>query len=455
MPELNLSEHQENYLRELLLQSEGRIKQRIELILLYRQGLQTLQVAREVGLSTSRTRYWKQQFLLLGMDIFNTGRLASQKTEDDQIIPTDDQSPIQTTQLQVSPKKPKKASTKKMKKKTIEPLEIQLDYPAVPKTPGILKEDSLAEAGRKVLLFQFAQMLANEDGTVLGEDTEKLHDMRVATRRMRAAIDIFQQAYEPSIVKPLLKGLRTTGRTLGKVRDIDVFIEKAESYLATLPIDKQSGLEPLIESWQAERVTLRNTMVEFLNSKEYLNFKRAFNGFVQTPGLGTINDSSTSHTSYTSSPSSFLVRDIVPILLYTRMGSVRSFDLVLPTASIQQLHALRIEFKKFRYTLEFFKDVLGVDAESIIGEIKKIQDHLGDLNDAEVACSILNQFLIDWDQNQMVKPICERMNPESVVIYMAYRYAERYHLMVTFPKVWEKFNTPVLTNRLSIAITNL
>ena len=455
MTNINLSEDQTNFLQELLLQSEGRIRQRVELILLYGQGLQTLQVARKVGLSTSRTRFWKQQFFLHGMDIFNLSGITTQEIHDSQTPAIDVLLPEQTFQPQPSPKKIKKVSSKKGKRETVESLEELMDYPVPQVSPGILREDSLAEAGRKVLLFHFAQMLANEEGTILGNEIEKLHDMRVATRRMRAAYDIFQQAYEPSFVKPLMKGLRATGRALGKVRDMDVFIEKAESYLAILPIDKQTGLDSLLETWQIERANLRTTMVGFLSSSGYLHFKKAFNVFVQTPGMGCKNESVKSLDSYTSSPTSFLVRDIVPILVYTRMGAVRSFEKILPTASITQLHALRIEFKKLRYTLEFFKEVLGSEVASIIDEIKKIQDHLGDLHDAEVACSILNQFLADWDEKQMERPLSERMNPEAIVVYMAYQYAERHRLMVTFTKVWDQFNTPALNNRLSLAIAVL
>jgi len=47
---------------------------------------------------------------------------------------------------------------------------------------------AMSEAGRKVLRTHFARMLANEAGTRLGEDIEELHDMRVATRRLRAVL---------------------------------------------------------------------------------------------------------------------------------------------------------------------------------------------------------------------------------------------------------------------------
>ena len=64
----------------------------------------------------------------------------------------------------------------------------------VGKSPGVLAEDHLAEAGRKVLRFHLAKMLAVEPGTRSGEDPEDLHKMRVATRRQRAAWRVFGDA---------------------------------------------------------------------------------------------------------------------------------------------------------------------------------------------------------------------------------------------------------------------
>ena len=53
--------------------------------------------------------------------------------------------------------------------------------------PGVGANDSMAQAAQKILAFQFDRVEKHEAGTLEGTDTEELHDMRVATRRMRAA----------------------------------------------------------------------------------------------------------------------------------------------------------------------------------------------------------------------------------------------------------------------------
>jgi CHAD domain-containing protein len=314
------------------------------------------------------------------------------------------------------------------------------------KSPGVEPDDNLSEAGRKVMGYHFAQMVLHESGTRQGEDIEELHDMRVATRRMRAAFEVFRDAFEPKAVKRHLKGLKATGRTLGRVRDLDVFIDKAQQYLDTLPQEERSGLEPLLSLWENDRQIDREKMLAYLNSESYANFKGNFLSFVSTPGEGAIQVPETSP---------HLVRHVLPVLVYSRLAAVRAYDSILDSATIEQLHSLRIEFKKLRYTLEFFREVLGEEAKELIEEIKGLQDHLGDLNDADVACSILRQFIDEWESRQFYKPISERENPEPVVAYLASKHAERYFLTTTFQDTWRGFDRPEMRVKLAAAIAIL
>ena len=109
------------------------------------------------------------------------------------------------------------------------------------KTPGVLAEDSVAEAGRKVLRFHLARMIAREPGTREGSNPEELHGMRVATRRQRAAWRIFGRAYRANRTKGHRTRLREIGARLGAVRDLDVLIAGVEAYLAPLPEADRNG----------------------------------------------------------------------------------------------------------------------------------------------------------------------------------------------------------------------
>lgn len=312
--------------------------------------------------------------------------------------------------------------------------------------PGVHPDDSMAEAGRKVLRYHFLQMLAHENGTRLGEDIEELHDMRVATRRMRAAFDVFGDYFDPKKTRQHRRGLRAAGRALGRVRDLDVFMEKAEHYLDTLPEMERRGLQPLLGAWSSEREAARAEMLAHLDSPEYQVFVERFNEFLRLPGEGA-------QVLPETAPQR--ARDVAPVLIYTRLAAVRAYAAVLDHAPIEQLHALRIEFKRLRYTVEYFREILAPESRAVIDEIKIMQDHLGDLNDADVACSILNDFLAGWEQSQSSLSLVERQNPEPMVNYLAAKHAERHRLLVELPAAWARFNRPEIRQYLAQAIAIL
>ncbi len=325
-----------------------------------------------------------------------------------------------------------------------------LDAEAVPEleAPGLLPGDPMSEAGRKLLWFHFLRMLKHEPGTRAGEDIEALHDMRVATRRMRAALRVFGDFYEPKVIVPLNKGLRRVTRALGPVRDLDVFEEKAGRYLEKLPDAARGGLAPLLEAWHAQREVARQKMIDFLDSSRYQKFKRTFAEFLQTEGLGARSIS-------WDLPVPYQVRHVAPRLIYTRYEAVRAYETVLHEARIETLHALRIECKYLRYTLEFLREVLAPEGEAVIEEVKAMQDHLGDLNDADVAIGMLSEFLRTWDTAQVHLPLSQRRSAEGLVNYMAARHAEKHKLLTTFPEAWAKLNREEVRRWMALSIAAL
>ena len=80
---------------------------------------------------------------------------------------------------------------------------------------------SIRAVALSVLRRHFSVMLAKEPGTRLADDIEELHDMRVATRRLRAVLSLFEDVLPVTVTK-LGSELAWLGRTLGAVRDLDV-----------------------------------------------------------------------------------------------------------------------------------------------------------------------------------------------------------------------------------------
>jgi CHAD domain-containing protein/uncharacterized protein YjbK len=317
------------------------------------------------------------------------------------------------------------------------PEEKRAEEPAPPRKTDIDPDDPMSEAGRKIVRLHFGRMLAHEPGTRLGEDAEELHDMRVATRRMRAAFQVFAPYFDAKGVKPYLKGLKRTGRALGPVRDLDVFEEKARRYLARLPADQANSLDDLLSKWAAERVSARQRMLAHLDSERHLRFVERFDQFLSTRGAGVVPLS-------VNGPASSQVRHTAPQLLYGRYEAVRAYEPLLDSASIDLLHALRIDFKRLRYVLEFFLPVLGPEAKVMIAEVKQMQDHLGDLNDADVAVQLLQGFLAGAQGGL-----------EGVQAYLRDREDERSRLLESFPAAWAHFTRPEVRRHLALAVAAL
>jgi CHAD domain-containing protein len=254
------------------------------------------------------------------------------------------------------------------------------------KNPGVAAEDLHAEAGRKVLRFHLARMLAREPGTRDGSDPEELHGMRVATRRMRAGWRVFGDAYDPDRTKLYRRRLRELAALLGGVRDLDVLIEATEAYAEAIGSPDLGGLAPLLSAWRSDRDAARQRLIIELDSKGHRRFVDDYVDFVSSPGRDVVPVQTTiPHR----------VRDTAASRIWTAYEHVRAYEAVLRWADVPTLHQLRIAAKRLRYTLEFVREPLGEDASPLIARVVALQDHLGFMNDADVAAMMARTFLVE------------------------------------------------------------
>jgi CHAD domain-containing protein len=326
--------------------------------------------------------------------------------------------------------------------------------------PGIQPDDPMSEAGRKTFRFHYRRMLYNEPGTRLGEDIEALHDMRVATRRMRAAFRVFGEYYKPKAVSPYLKGLKRTGRALGPVRDLDVFREKVQAYLNTLPESQRDSLDGFLAALEARREATRQRMLAYLDSNKYARFRERFGQFAETEGMG-----SRIYTLNGGEPHPYRVRHVAPVAVYQRLAAVRAYDEWvrpagpdIPGPPLERLHALRIACKGLRYTLEFFREVLDPDSKAVVKEIVEMQDHLGNLQDTVVASDILRNFLQSgtWGDDEAIQALpAAAGNATGAEAYLAVQQAELHYLVETFPLGWERIRGAKFSQMVAKAVAVL
>jgi CHAD domain-containing protein len=371
---------------------EGAHARRAQALLALDRGLSQVEAGRVAGLSDRRVRYWLARYRVEGAGIY----------DDEAVDPGTD---AQTAAA-----------------------------PAPKKRPDIGPSDTMTEAAAKTLRFHLAKMLEHEEGTRLGEDPEELHDMRVSTRRMRMALRVFADYLDPEVLRPVLKGLRRTGRTLGNVRDLDVFNEKTQVYLDGLSDERAGDLDGLLDAWHAEREKQREHLVTYLDGKRYRKFVERTTELLEGPveALAPQN---------IVTPRPQRVAQVLPGVLYRDMAVVWAFEGQLGglETPLPRFHALRKACKGLRYTLEFFEDVLGPGARPLIKRVKGLQDHLGDLQDAVVTSGVLRDYLTwgTWrhEGHDLPGPI-EVIIAPGAARYLCARQEEMERLVLTFPETW-------------------
>jgi CHAD domain-containing protein len=261
--------------------------------------------------------------------------------------------------------------------------------------------------------------------------------MRVATRRMRTALWIAKPYLDRSVIAHVRKGLRKTARVLGAVRDMDVFREKTEGDLAASRVDRKD-LTPLMSIWDVEHTRRRNDMLDYLSGKKYARFKETCWAQIQE--------------GFPERPAPHVLRDILPKIVRQRLDKVivRGDPIGQDDLTLKDYHRLRIDVKRLRYTLEFFRDLLGPEAAEAIEALKILQDYFGELQDAVVASGHIRaaSHFGTWESPKQVHTLWKPRagdiglttgSSDGMHAYLASREAEIKSYTAGAPDIWQRF----------------
>jgi triphosphatase len=236
--------------------------------------------------------------------------------------------------------------------------------------------DNSQSAGKvafAILRRHFATMLTHEPGVRLGEDPEELHDMRVATRRLRSALKLYAE-FLPKRAERYGRDLRYFANALGEVRDLDVHLQRLEGE----DNEDRESLERVTAALEQRRSEARRNMLEVLDSKRYERFVSDF--------------TSTLRRGRSPSPTRSIL-EVAPELIRRRYKKVRKTAEGLDADSPpEDLHDLRKKGRRLRYALEPLDGVYGKPAERMIELLKELQDNLGEHQDLVVAAGLLREL---------------------------------------------------------------
>ncbi len=271
---------------------------------------------------------------------------------------------------------------------------------------------TLGEVAFAVLRRQFTEMRDHEPETRLGEDPEELHDMRVATRRMRAAMKVFEGAL-PERAKWFREELRWVADALGDVRDLDVQMDRLETWKAEADDESSAFLDKILDVIKKRRTEARDRMLEALDSTRYERLEKSF-GEMLRRGPGAEQELAKTNG---NDPAGEPVTKVAPALIsarYRKWG--KAAGKLDETSSPEAFHDLRKKGKRLRYALEFVSEVYGKPAGKLITPLKALQDDLGDHQDAIVAAGTLRELGTTTDGPRVTRGVAFTMGV----------YAERY-----------------------------
>jgi CHAD domain-containing protein len=207
---------------------------------------------------------------------------------------------------------------------------------------------------------------------------EHVHQMRVATRRLRTAFSVFGQLDESLKAHPIVGELRWLAASLGEARNWDVLLAETFSKVS-IAFPNEASLADLAREAQVRRRRSRAALREALHSARYFSLVLNLSEFTVR-----LHEYPT------------LIVPVVPVatrVLTRRHKQLRRRARHLAALSANERHALRIAAKKLRYTAEFFASLFaGSKLDRYLRHFRRLQKALGGLNDLDTMRGLMNEL---------------------------------------------------------------
>ena len=275
----------------------------------------------------------------------------------------------------------------------------------------------------------------NEDGLRQDLDSEFLHDFRVAVRRTRSALSQVKGVLPVERVARFREEFSWLGGQTGALRDLDVYLLKLDDYRASLSEQAAVGLGALEDLLRRKQKSEHRRVARALGTKRYQRLLSDWESFLadeETPdtppgGLTPIGE---------------VARDRI---LQAHAKVIKKGRAIGPTTPDAKLHRLRIDCKKLRYLLEFFRDLYEPrQIVKVIGALKRLQDNLGDFNDLTVQQGAMEHFADELKEADA--PASALLALGQLIANLAGRHDDERR---RFHEQFERFDRPKVRKRLT------
>lgn len=233
---------------------------------------------------------------------------------------------------------------------------------------GVSARTDLGTAAPALLLAKAEPLFRLEEAARGGADMDAVHDMRVASRRLREAMRLLAPIYPGREFRTWYRRVRDITRMLGPVRDADVFIDD----FSRMGRDLGDGGKRAVAFLVGYRMGVRGHDLERLNSDlSHLDLEANRRSFTKL-----------ARSAVSSPDSSRSLADFAHAAIAERAAVVAGAQpLALAERRILEQHALRIDYKRLRYALEAFAPCYGDDFQALHATLTSFQDTLGNLHD--------------------------------------------------------------------------
>ncbi|ALA61103.1 CHAD domain-containing protein [Nitrospira moscoviensis] len=224
-----------------------------------------------------------------------------------------------------------------------------------------------AEHLKAVLRRHEHHLLIHDPGTRLGTDPEDLHQLRVATRKLRAIFRAARPMLSLEWAEALRGELAWLGDALGPARDLDVFLSHLLQETENLSPAEQNTLAPLRAALERERSEAQTVVVRTLEQERYLRLLERLEAAAEAPEIKSVEVS------------------LVNLARSDYKKLKRAMQDCPADPAPAWLHRLRILGKRARYAAELAEPAGGKPVSRFMEQVKAFQDLLGEHQDAAVA----------------------------------------------------------------------
>jgi CHAD domain-containing protein len=131
---------------------------------------------------------------------------------------------------------------------------------------GLASEEPYASAAAKIVAVRAREVADHSHHVLDVTDIERVHDMRVATRRLRAALEIFEPCFPAEPLDESLREVKAIADALGERRDADVTIAALEEFAAGLAAPDRRGVASLVEQIRVEQAEANAELEAFVGA---------------------------------------------------------------------------------------------------------------------------------------------------------------------------------------------